>query len=297
MKRFCLLLLCCGLLACHGSAAPLFHPGTGVVAFDACKPFADRPVMIHYYFPETADPATAQVLFLIPGAGRDAGPLLASVQPKLECLNVIAFSLEFPSDTYRLRDYQEVGLYDAEGRLRPEAERTVVLPDAIFRFIRENSDIRAGRYDLFGHSAGGQFIHRMLLLYDSPFVDRAVVGAPGWFTFPDPSLAYPYGLKGTERDADGNIARFLGKKVILQVGALDTDRGGVLRKTPEADAQGVNRLDRARTFFAFLRKEAQRLLKDKAYLESVYKNGAERASYVAEKTLRKVYKKVGFLPR
>ena len=46
-----------------------------------------------------------------------------------------------------------------------------------------------------------------------------------------------------------------------------------------------------------IREEASRLLKDKAYLESVYRNGAERASYVAEKTLRKVYKKVGFLAR
>ena len=36
---------------------------------------------------------------------------------------------------------------------------------------------------------------------------------------------------------------------------------------------------------------------DKAYLESVYKQGAEKADYVANKTLRKVYKKVGFLPR
>ena len=34
-----------------------------------------------------------------------------------------------------------------------------------------------------------------------------------------------------------------------------------------------------------------------AYLESVYKAGAEKASYVANKTLRKVYKKVGFVAR
>ena len=43
-----------------------------------------------------------------------------------------------------------------------------------------------------------------------------------------------------------------------------------------------------------IREEAERLIKDKAYLEDVYRNGAERASYVANKTLRKVYKKVGF---
>ena len=46
-----------------------------------------------------------------------------------------------------------------------------------------------------------------------------------------------------------------------------------------------------------IREEASRIMKDKAYLESVYKAGAEKASYVAEKTLRKVYKKVGFVQR
>ena len=46
-----------------------------------------------------------------------------------------------------------------------------------------------------------------------------------------------------------------------------------------------------------IREEATRILADKAYLESVYRAGAQKASYVAEKTLRKVYKKVGFVAR
>ena len=46
-----------------------------------------------------------------------------------------------------------------------------------------------------------------------------------------------------------------------------------------------------------IREEASRIMKDKAYLEQVYKAGAEKASYVAEKTLRKVYKKVGFVAK
>ncbi len=44
-----------------------------------------------------------------------------------------------------------------------------------------------------------------------------------------------------------------------------------------------------------IREETQRLLDDKAYLESVYRAGAERAGKIAWKTLSKVYKKVGFL--
>ena len=46
-----------------------------------------------------------------------------------------------------------------------------------------------------------------------------------------------------------------------------------------------------------IREESQRLLKDKAYLEGVYRDGAQKASYVAEKTLRKVYKKLGFVAK
>jgi len=46
-----------------------------------------------------------------------------------------------------------------------------------------------------------------------------------------------------------------------------------------------------------IREETDRILKDKAYLQSVYQSGAQKASYVANKTLRKVYKKVGFVER
>ena len=46
-----------------------------------------------------------------------------------------------------------------------------------------------------------------------------------------------------------------------------------------------------------IQEEAKKLLGDKAYLEGIYKEGAQKASYLAEKTLRKVYKKVGFVAR
>ncbi len=46
-----------------------------------------------------------------------------------------------------------------------------------------------------------------------------------------------------------------------------------------------------------IREETERLLADKAYLEGVYKAGADKAEYIANKTLRKVYKKIGFVPR
>ncbi|MBQ1236735.1 MAG: tryptophan--tRNA ligase [Oscillospiraceae bacterium] len=46
-----------------------------------------------------------------------------------------------------------------------------------------------------------------------------------------------------------------------------------------------------------IREKYNALMADKAYLERCYTEGAEKASRIARRTLEKVYKKVGFLPK
>ena len=46
-----------------------------------------------------------------------------------------------------------------------------------------------------------------------------------------------------------------------------------------------------------IREEAERLIADKAYLEGIYKEGADKAARAASRTLRKVQKKIGFVER
>jgi len=46
-----------------------------------------------------------------------------------------------------------------------------------------------------------------------------------------------------------------------------------------------------------IREESERMIADKAYLQGVYTEGAQRASAVARRTLRKVYKRVGFVEK
>ena len=46
-----------------------------------------------------------------------------------------------------------------------------------------------------------------------------------------------------------------------------------------------------------IQEETARILADKAYLQGVYRAGAEKAARVANRTLGKVYKKVGFIER
>ena len=46
-----------------------------------------------------------------------------------------------------------------------------------------------------------------------------------------------------------------------------------------------------------VQEKVKSLLEDKTYIESIYKSGAEKASYVANKTLRKMQRKLGLIPR
>ncbi|MEF9935402.1 MAG: tryptophan--tRNA ligase [Clostridium sp.] len=46
-----------------------------------------------------------------------------------------------------------------------------------------------------------------------------------------------------------------------------------------------------------IRDEYNHLMNNKDFLESIYMEGADKAEYAARKMLRKVYKKVGFIPR
>ena len=44
-----------------------------------------------------------------------------------------------------------------------------------------------------------------------------------------------------------------------------------------------------------IQEKYEDLMKNKDYLESIYKLGAEKANYTARKTISKVYRKVGFI--
>ena len=46
-----------------------------------------------------------------------------------------------------------------------------------------------------------------------------------------------------------------------------------------------------------MQAEFKRLMNDKAYLEGLIRENADQASYIARKTLSKVYRKIGFLAK
>ncbi len=112
-------------------------------------------------------------------------------------------------------------------------------------------------------------------------------------------------IKSAVTDSEGIIeyrpddAGKAGINNLLSIMAVMTD------KTPEAVAKdfcnqgyGVFKTavaDAVVEAIRPIREEYDRIIKDKAYLQSIYKNGAESSYRLAQRTLKKVYKKVGFI--
>jgi predicted esterase len=116
------------------------------------------------------------------------------------------------------------------------------------------------RYDLFGHSAGAQIVHRMVLFAPETRIHTAVAANSGWYTAPTPDVPFPYGLGGLSLPRAA-LARAYSRDLVLLLGEQDDAREtrGHLRESPEADAQGKHRLARGQNFHAVATREGARL--------------------------------------
>ena len=169
----------------------------------------------------------------------------------------MVFIPQFNMKDYPLHLYQEVGVMDKKHTvLTPKNKTTASMVDRIFEYIKRHTSTLRNDFQIYGHSAGGQFVQRFMLFHDSPYVSRAVIGSPGWYTFPDKSTNFPYGIKDIPYIDSTTLKCYMNKDIVIQTATLDTVREWFLRKTPEADAQGRNRLERGKRFYSYCQKYA-----------------------------------------
>lgn len=148
-------------------------------------------------------------------------------------------------------DYQRLG---REGR-GPRADLF------LHRCLQELSSLTGAdttQVCMVGHSAGAQFVHRYLMAYPHRVARAAVIGA-GWYTFPDPQLKYPYGIRPSRR-LPGVVfdpEAYLRVPVTAIVGADDDGAHPTLRKSDRVNTQqGQTRVARARNWVAAMRAQA-----------------------------------------
>lgn len=112
--------------------------------------------------------------------------------------------------------------------------------DRIFGAVKEALDLEAETYDLFGHSAGGQILHRLALFRPEGRTGRILAANSGWYTVPGFDEEFPYGLKGTGLTEAGLRKALRTAKLVVFLGEEDDadETRGSLRRTPAADRQG-----------------------------------------------------------
>ena len=111
---------------------------------------------------------------------------------------------------------------------------------------------------MFGFSGGGQFVHRYAMVHPDR-VARVVIGAAGWYTFPDRDERYPYGLARSKdlRDVRLDPKKFLHVPMTVMVGEQDVTDVDLRTTERVTRQQGVNRLERARNWVTAMRSAAR----------------------------------------
>jgi poly(3-hydroxybutyrate) depolymerase len=195
--------------------------------------------------------AGAPLLVCVHGISRNAGEHMRHFAPLAQERGVVVVAPLFPQSEFP--DYQRLGRA-GHGR-RADLALHEVLAE-----LGEDAGVTAERIYLFGHSGGGQFVHRYVMANPAR-VARFVVSAAGWYTSPDPDRPFPFGIAPDPllSDLDFDPGAFLRVPGTVLVGERDTGRGRSLRTAPLIDAtQGRNRVERAREWVKAMNREAAR---------------------------------------
>jgi pimeloyl-ACP methyl ester carboxylesterase len=132
----------------------------------------------------------------------------------------------------------------------PKSKWSFKLVDDMFDEAVKRFSLKATNYHLFGHSAGGQFVHRFMLYYPENRVRLAIAANPGFYTLPDEQQEFPYGLKNSPHNVTRKMLEdWMRKDLVIMRGTADLERTESLRQSLEADAQGQNRFERAAYMF------------------------------------------------
>lgn len=230
--------------------------GTGSFVFSG---WAGKPLRVFYFVPDKVT-ETTRILFVIHGAGRNADGYRDAWIPYAKQGQYIVLTPEYSKVDFPTSLTFNVGhIVDEKGNPRPREQWSFASIEPLFDTIRNATGTKVPQYAIYGHSAGGQFVHRFVELMPDARYSRAVAANAGWYTFPDLTVAYPYGLKNAPTDAAG-LKATLGKPLTILLGTADTDPNHhQLSRTSEAMMQGAHRLARGKSFYADGRKVAREL--------------------------------------
>lgn len=210
------------------------------------------PIRVFFVEPGPEAMDEAPVVIVLHGVDRNADDYARNWHALARQYGMRVYAPEFSADAFPGAAFYNLGGIGTDG---PHAFAAI---EPLFTAIAGRGG-QADGYFLFGHSAGAQVVHRALLFEDLPRLETAYAANAGWYTLPDESIAWPYGLEGVPVDEDA-VRNWTGRPLVILLGDRDDDPGHHhLRRTPEADAQGPHRYARGVFFAEMARARADAL--------------------------------------
>jgi hypothetical protein len=223
--------------AAGGSSLPYVDPA-----------FPDQPLILHAARPRDWNPGLP-VLFVHHGVGRNGRDYRDYWLPHVDSGRMLVIAIEFPEASFPEYLWYNFGnLHAADGTPNPRAQWTFGIDTRLFDALRLQGVTATRRYGLFGHSAGGQFVHRMLSFGYRDQVAVAVSANAGTYAMPDLTTHWPWGLGGTDVTLE-DLRTLLAFPLRIMAGTADIKTTGrFFPKGPKSLKQGPTRHARAHTY-------------------------------------------------
>ena len=238
-------------------------------------------IQLFYHLPEAYNP-DSRILIVVPGAGRNADDYRDSWVAVSEQYSVLVLSPAYPEIAYDFAAYHLGGIVSDlvfQGDTDPDPSVFRLSDDDIsynvnnnesawlFKqfdtaFLEVSSELESTQstYDLFGHSAGGQILHRYTLFNDNPLANTIIAANAGFYTQVNRGISTPFGLRDSTID-EPRLETALSRQLIVLLGELDNreETRGTMLHTPLIDSHGLSRLERGQFFFQSAEMEAARM--------------------------------------
>ncbi len=231
--------------------------GRSTLSFiDARHP--QRPLQVNFYRPARHRPQD-EVVFVQHGMLRNGDDYRDFWIEAAEKHNLLIVAPTFGNDHFPKADGYNNGLVvGAGGGIAAEGDWLYAVPARVLAALRQAGVTKRDKVRLFGHSAGGQFVHRLLATQAQTPFETAFAANSGWYTLPTLERRFPEGLDGLGL-GETELARWLAWPMVIFAGDQDIVTSDPnLPAQVEALAQGPMRYARAHFALDFAKAEAAR---------------------------------------
>ena len=216
-------------------------------------------VQVLYYMPAQLTAQKTAPLVVFPGISRKGRRSLDIWKAHADLFGFAVIVPLFDEHDFPGRQYTTGGMLQRKQGVSKPAQWLFSSVDSLVTDVKVQLGIRAVGYHVFGHSAGGQFAHR-LRLFGGADAQLVVVANAGWYTLLTAHKAFPYGLAGIPAYDNRSLTIALSNPLLLMLGDQDNNPNHrVLAKDQDAMEQGEHRFARGQFFFVAAKHAASDL--------------------------------------